>query len=193
MRKTRLLTNDRGGALLQKRNAIQRASVLDKKKRVVVNSWWHSVELRRFWDTETVSDYFLKFLKFKIRFWQMTEDREVLREVWQGRIPASFAVTPEEVTTSLNPENFYLMLPRLSYFALCTEKVIAWMGVLNNCHFCLHYFDRLQFHEKNCHFCLHYFYRLQFPEKNCQSLNFAVTWKIVWFVFLGCEFGQRHH
>ena len=54
----------------------------------------------------------------------MTEDREVLREVWQGRIPASFAVTPEEVTTSLNPENFYLMLPRLSYFALCTEKVI---------------------------------------------------------------------
>ena len=57
----------------------------------------------------------------------MTEDREVLREVWQGRIPASFAVTPEEVTTSLNPENFYLMLPRLSYFALCTEKVIAWI------------------------------------------------------------------
>ena len=38
LRKTRLLTNDRGGALLQKRNAIQRASVLDKKKRVVVNS-----------------------------------------------------------------------------------------------------------------------------------------------------------
>lgn len=55
----------------------------------------------------------------------MTEDREVLREVWQGRIPASFAVTPEEVTSSLNPENFYLMLPRLSYFALCTEKVTA--------------------------------------------------------------------
>ena len=38
LRKTRLLTNDRGGALLQKRNAIQTASVLDKKKRVVVNS-----------------------------------------------------------------------------------------------------------------------------------------------------------
>jgi len=53
----------------------------------------------------------------------MTEDREVLREVWQGRIPASFAVTPEEVTSSLNPENFYLMLPRLSYFALCAEKI----------------------------------------------------------------------
>ena len=38
LRKTRLLTNDRGGALLQKRNAIQTASVLDKEKRVVVNS-----------------------------------------------------------------------------------------------------------------------------------------------------------
>ena len=38
LRKTRLLTNDRGGALLQKRNAIQSASVLDKEKRVVVNS-----------------------------------------------------------------------------------------------------------------------------------------------------------
>ena len=38
LRKTRLLTNDRGGALLQKRNGIQTASVLDTKKRVVVNS-----------------------------------------------------------------------------------------------------------------------------------------------------------
>ena len=54
----------------------------------------------------------------------MTEDREVLREVWSGRIPASFTVAPEEVTSSLSPEHFYLMLPRLSYLALCTEKVL---------------------------------------------------------------------
>ena len=54
----------------------------------------------------------------------MTEDREVLREVWQGRIPTAFVMATEDMTsTTLSPETFYLMLPRLSYFALCTEKV----------------------------------------------------------------------
>ena len=55
----------------------------------------------------------------------MTEDREVLREVWQGRIPTAFVLATEDMTSALSPETFYLMLPRLSYFALCTEKVLA--------------------------------------------------------------------
>lgn len=59
-------------------------------------------------------------------FYMMTEDREVLREVWQGRIPTAFVLATEDMTSAvLSPETFYLMLPRLSYFALCTEKVIT--------------------------------------------------------------------
>ena len=53
----------------------------------------------------------------------MTEDREVLREVWHGRIPTAFILASEDMASSLGPETFYLMLPRLSYFALCTDKV----------------------------------------------------------------------
>merc|ERR1712001_242263 len=52
----------------------------------------------------------------------MGEDREVLREVWQGRIPTAFTLASEDVT-SISPQTFYLMLPRLSYFALATDKV----------------------------------------------------------------------
>merc|ERR1712150_366758 len=52
----------------------------------------------------------------------MGDDREVLREVWQGRIPTAFTLTSEDVM-SISPQTFYLMLPRLSYFALATDKV----------------------------------------------------------------------
>ena len=52
----------------------------------------------------------------------MGDDREVLREVWQGRIPTAFTLASEDVT-SISPQTFYLMLPRLSYFALATDKV----------------------------------------------------------------------
>ena len=53
----------------------------------------------------------------------MVEDREVLREVWEGRIPTAFNLASEDVTTAISPETFYVMLPRMSYFALATEKV----------------------------------------------------------------------
>ena len=47
-------------------------------------------------------------------------------------------------------------------------------------HFCLHYFDRFQFHEKykSCHFCLHYFILTDF--------NFTrkiVNWHYSWLLF----------
>ena len=52
----------------------------------------------------------------------MSEDREVLREVWQGRIPVAFNLASEDVV-SITPQTFFVMLPRLSYFALVTDKV----------------------------------------------------------------------
>ena len=53
----------------------------------------------------------------------MVEDREVLREVWEGRIPTAFTLASEDVAAAIPPESFYLMLPRLAYLALATDKV----------------------------------------------------------------------
>ena len=53
----------------------------------------------------------------------MAEDREVLREVWQGKIPACFSLAVDDVYTMAAPEPYYLMLPRLSYVMLVTDKV----------------------------------------------------------------------
>jgi len=54
---------------------------------------------------------------------RMAEDREVLREIWEGRIPVSFSLDDEEVHTLNVPEPFYVMVPRLLYFPLVTDKV----------------------------------------------------------------------
>ncbi|KAG5680316.1 hypothetical protein PVAND_009828 [Polypedilum vanderplanki] len=48
----------------------------------------------------------------------MANDREVLKVVWEGKIPAKFVIDSND-----NDEVYYLNLPRISYFALCTDKV----------------------------------------------------------------------
>lgn len=53
----------------------------------------------------------------------MANDREVLRETWEGKIPVCFQLDSEEVYDLQAPDPFYLMVPRLSYFPLCTDKV----------------------------------------------------------------------
>lgn len=53
----------------------------------------------------------------------MANDREVLREIWDGKIPVCFTLNSEETCDLQGPDPFYLMVPRLSYFPLCTEKV----------------------------------------------------------------------
>lgn len=53
----------------------------------------------------------------------MSTDREVLRVVWEGQIPVCFQVDASEVAGVQQPENFYLMISRLSYLPLVTEKV----------------------------------------------------------------------
>ena len=53
----------------------------------------------------------------------MADDREVLREVWSGRVPAAFSLLSGEVSTLTAPDPFYLMLPRQSYLPIVTEKV----------------------------------------------------------------------
>lgn len=53
----------------------------------------------------------------------MACDREVLREIWDGKLPICFQLNAEEVNDLQAPEPYYLMIPRLSYFPLVTDKV----------------------------------------------------------------------
>jgi len=53
----------------------------------------------------------------------MADDREVLREVWQGRIPTAFTLYQDDVEVIGQPDTYYLMLPRLSYISVVTDKV----------------------------------------------------------------------
>lgn len=53
----------------------------------------------------------------------MADDREVLREVWDGRLPVCFNLASEEMNTIQQPDPYYLMVPRLSYFPLISDKV----------------------------------------------------------------------
>lgn len=53
----------------------------------------------------------------------MATDRDVLRDLWDGKLPVCFVLNNEEVYDLQAPEAFYLMVPRLSYFPLIWDKV----------------------------------------------------------------------
>lgn len=53
----------------------------------------------------------------------MAEDREVLREVWDGKLPVCFRLAEEDVNTMQQPDPYYLMVSRISYFPLVVDKV----------------------------------------------------------------------
>ncbi|XP_059165801.1 autophagy protein 5-like [Physella acuta] len=57
----------------------------------------------------------------------MADDREILRELWEGKIPVCFQLAQEEVYTVGQPDPFFLLVPRLSYFPLVTDKVLRYM------------------------------------------------------------------
>jgi autophagy-related protein 5 len=38
----------------------------------------------------------------------MADDREILRETWDGRIPICFTLSPDEVYTMEQPDPFYV-------------------------------------------------------------------------------------
>ncbi|XP_049887459.1 autophagy protein 5 [Pectinophora gossypiella] len=53
----------------------------------------------------------------------MANDREVLREIWDGKLPICFQLDQEEIMEIQQPDPFYVMVPRLSYFPLVTDKM----------------------------------------------------------------------
>lgn len=53
----------------------------------------------------------------------MADDREVLRELWDGRLPIRFSLASDEVVSMEQPDSIYLMVPRQTYFPIVTEKI----------------------------------------------------------------------
>jgi len=53
----------------------------------------------------------------------MAEDTEVLRQVWDGRVPISFSLASEEVCSLDQPEQVFLFIHRMSYFPLVIDRV----------------------------------------------------------------------
>lgn len=52
----------------------------------------------------------------------MSEDREILKEVWDGKLPICFRLSDDECN-SAEPEELYLMVSRQTYFALILDKI----------------------------------------------------------------------
>lgn len=54
-----------------------------------------------------------------------TEDSDVIKRVWEGKLPVCFILAQEDLSNQDHvPSPVYLMVPRLSYFPLVTERVI---------------------------------------------------------------------
>ena len=53
----------------------------------------------------------------------MATDREVLREVWEGKIPLCITIASGELNAIDEVESIYMMAPRCSYLPLCCERV----------------------------------------------------------------------
>lgn len=51
----------------------------------------------------------------------MANDREVLKVVWEGKIPVKFVT--EDDRDMQEQDCYFLMVPRVSYFPLVTDKV----------------------------------------------------------------------
>ncbi|CAG0918411.1 unnamed protein product [Notodromas monacha] len=56
------------------------------------------------------------------------EDREILRAVWDGRLPLCLRLAAEDVCTAQEPDCFYLLVPRVSYFPVVLDKVRNYFG-----------------------------------------------------------------
>lgn len=76
---------------------------------------------------------------------KMASDREVLRIIWEGQIPVCFQADPDEIDGVRQPENFYLLVSRLSYLPLVTEKVGAYTVIFAVGAFLMTFFDLFAF------------------------------------------------
>ena len=55
----------------------------------------------------------------------MADDREILREIWDGRVPVCFSLADDEVFTMDQPEPYYVSIINI----LCSLNGIYYSGV----------------------------------------------------------------
>lgn len=53
-------------------------------------------------------------------------DKEVLREIWHGKLPLCFKLHPDDVNGMHRPEPYYMMVPRVTYFPLVLDRVVKY-------------------------------------------------------------------
>lgn len=53
----------------------------------------------------------------------MANDTELLHHLWNGKLAVCFQLDEQEIHGIQNPEPFYLMVSRMSYFPLVCDKV----------------------------------------------------------------------
>ncbi len=56
------------------------------------------------------------------------EDREILRSVWDGRLPLCLRLSSDDVSTAQQPDCYYLLVPRVSYFPVVLDKARAYFN-----------------------------------------------------------------
>jgi len=54
---------------------------------------------------------------------RMAEDHEVLRQIWDGRVPVSFVLASNEVSSVEQPDRLFMLVSRLTYFPLVIDRV----------------------------------------------------------------------
>ena len=55
----------------------------------------------------------------------MADDREVLRETWEGRIPVCFTLSQDEITTVEQPEPYYVSKTLETFIFNCILTVFV--------------------------------------------------------------------
>ena len=54
---------------------------------------------------------------------KMAEDGEILRHVWDGKVRVSFTLAANEGCSMEQPEQMFLLVPRLTYFPLLVDRL----------------------------------------------------------------------
>lgn len=53
---------------------------------------------------------------------------EVHREIWQGKLPLCFNINSDDVSGMQQPEPYFMMVPRVTYFPLVLDRVVKYFN-----------------------------------------------------------------
>ena len=53
----------------------------------------------------------------------MSEDREIVRAIWEGKVPVKFVLSEAEIISFDKPQPFYIMMNRIFYISQISDKI----------------------------------------------------------------------